>query len=199
MDQACGNTGSGEGWVIFGPPIRNRKCGTCRSCCTAVPVMLDDGNKPANVRCKHLCSQGCSIYAERPAPCVAWSCKWLFDEDTGSMRRPDHGGYIIDPMLDTVLQDGTAHDMIQIWVDEKRPDSHRDPALRAYLAEKARKHGLGCIVRWSSSAGIALIAPCLLGDGKGTEWLEAPMVLDTQEGLDAKLAAVGATRLLSRR
>ena len=182
-----------EGWTIFGPPVRNRSCGDCKACCIAVPVDLRDGKKPANVRCKHLCSKGCSIYATRPRPCVAWSCKWLMDEDAAGMRRPDKSGCIVDPALDTVLHNGRAVDMIQVWCDPERPDAHRDPALRAYLAEKARKHGMAVIVRWSSSAGMALVAPAL---NVTNEWLELPMTLSSTEELDAKLAAVGATRRL---
>jgi hypothetical protein len=55
-----------------------------------------NGWKPHNVRCKHLRSKGCGIYATRPAPCRAWSCRWLMDASTSGLRRPDLAGYAID-------------------------------------------------------------------------------------------------------
>ena len=78
-----------NGWSIFGPPIRGRSCGSCKLCCTLVPVQLREGHKPSGVRCPHLTSRGCGIYATQPEPCAAWSCKWLFDEATAGLRRPD--------------------------------------------------------------------------------------------------------------
>lgn len=33
--------------------------------------------KGRHVRCRHAGETGCSIYADRPAPCREWSCAWL--------------------------------------------------------------------------------------------------------------------------
>ena len=91
-----------EGLVVFGPHIRGRNCGSCKACCTSVPVDLSPTeHKDANVRCKHVCSKGCAIYPQRPRPCQVWSCRWLFDQGTAGLRRPDHSGYVIDCAPDT--------------------------------------------------------------------------------------------------
>lgn len=176
-------------FTIFGQPVRGRSCGGCTACCTAVPVQLHDKHKPANEKCQHLRGRGCSIYATRPHPCAAWSCRWLFDELTSDMRRPDHAGYIIDPMLDTILADGRPVEAIQVWVDPKRRDAHKDPALRTYLAEIARVHGIPAIIRWGSHEGMMLSAPCLNVDD---EWFEHHSGLTSHEDMAAQLVKAEA-------
>jgi hypothetical protein len=173
--------------TIYGEPVRGRSCGSCKACCTQVPVE-SPLNKPANVRCQHLRAKGCGIYERRPHVCRFWSCRWLFDPATAELRRPDQSGYIIDPMLDTILTDGKAHEVLQIWCDPARRDAHRDPALRAYLEYMVREHGLVAIVRWSSAEGMLLVAPS--GSANG-EWLEMYSNLNTREEMTAKLAAAG--------
>jgi Pyruvate/2-oxoacid:ferredoxin oxidoreductase delta subunit len=178
-----------NGWRIFGPNVRGRQCGGCKACCIQVPVQLDEGHKPAGVRCPHLRSKGCGIYPRRPRPCVAWSCKWLFDAAAG-MRRPDLAGYIIDPMLDTIMVDETAVDVIQVWCDPARRDAHRDPALRDYLALMHAQFGLLCIVRWNSAEGMVLVPPAAAKDGDWQEHGDAMM--NTLEEMRERLAKVGA-------
>lgn len=167
-------------------PTRGRSCGSCRLCCTLVPVELPGGTKPANTACQHLCSRGCRIYARRPDPCQMWSCRWLFDPGTADMRRPDRTGYIIDPMPDTLVANGKPVTMLQVWCDPHRRDAHRDPPLRAYLAEMAAKYRMAAIVRWGPDAGMVLVAPCLSTAG---EWLELPGNMISQEDMQAKLRA----------
>lgn len=172
-------------WAILGPPVRGRSCGTCTSCCTLVPVELGDEDKPSNVRCKHVCSRGCGIYAARPDPCRYWSCRWLFDDATAELRRPDKSGYIIDSMLDTIGVDGRAREVIQIWVDPARPDAHHDPALRRYLAAMAERYGLAAIVRWEYPRAMVLAAPCLTGG----DWVERESEMVTREAVANTIAA----------
>lgn len=164
-----------DGWAIYGPPVRGRACGSCQACCcTMVPVdrPLD---KPAGVRCKHLCARGCRIYASRPEPCRYWNCAWLYQEETADMRRPDRAGYLIDPMLQEILIDGAPVSVIQVWVDPERPDAHMDPALRAYLDHMGERHKTLAIVRWSHPGGqdgrdaMVLVPACLSNDGVGFE------------------------------
>ena len=176
-------------WTIFGPNVRGRNCGACKACCTLVPVQLREGHKPANVRCRHLTSRGCGIYAKRPRPCQAWSCRWLMDPDTAAIRRPDLAGYAIDPMLDTILMDGTPLEVIQVWCDPARREAHRDPALRAYLATMGERFGLLVIVRWDSGDGLVLCPPSISASG---EWEEAGGTLRTEDEMRASLADVGA-------
>lgn len=173
-------------WQIFGRPIHNRKCGSCQACCTHVPVQLPTEHKAAGVRCPQLRSSGCSVYATRPECCRAWSCKWLFDEATIGLRRPDHSGYIIDPMLDTILADGTPLEVVQIWADPARPLAHRDPALRSYLSRLFETHGLAAIVRHAEAGnGVMLIPP---GRSATGEWLEISAPLIEKSEMQAKLA-----------
>lgn len=173
------------GWSILGPPVRGRSCGTCKTCCTLVPVELDDGEKPSNTPCKHLCSKGCAIYPARPEPCRYWSCRWLFDDATAEMRRPDKTGYVIDPMLDTIGLDGQAYEVIQVWVDPARPDAHRDPALRRYLAAMAERFGVLTMVRWEFPRAMVLAAPPLTGG----EWAERESDLVSRETVGQTIAA----------
>jgi len=170
------------GWQIFGLPIRGRSCGSCHACCTHVPVELATRHKPAGIKCTHLRAGGCGIYADRPSGCAAWNCRWLFDPGVveAGLRRPDLAGYIIDPMLCTIMANGEPLDVAQIWADPKRPLAHRDPALRAYLVRLCATHGLLALVRHAiPGEGLLLIPPAKSATG---EWLEldAPLVSDAQ-------------------
>lgn len=184
-----------EGFTIYGPPLRGRSCGSCKACCTIVPVELPTGNKAANVRCPHLYSRGCSIYATRPRPCVLWSCRFLFDPLAVGLRRPDQSGYIVDAMLDTVMANGQPIEALQLWIDPARPDAHRAPELRAYLAEIGRIFGLPTIARWNSSDGFLLLPPFMNTEG---EWLEIGGALVDQADLNARIVASGNPHLQRR-
>ena len=164
-------------------------------CCTLVPVQLADEHKPANVRCKHLTSRGCGIYARRPEPCEAWSCKWLFDDTTAGLRRPDLSGYAIDPMLDTILADGQPLEVIQIWCDPKRREAHRDPTLRAWLVKMHARFGLVAIIRWGSADGMVIAPPAASDDG---QWFEHSEGLVSEEDMREKLREVGAVGVLDQ-
>jgi hypothetical protein len=48
-----------------------------------------------------------------------------------------------------------------------RSDARRDPALRRYLAYKAETEGVGALIRFSESDGMALFAPCFDADKRG--------------------------------
>lgn len=180
-----------ESWTIYGSPIRGRSCGACKACCTQVPVELPSGPKDANVRCEHLCSKGCTIYANRPAPCMYWSCRWLFDPDTAALKRPDHSGYIIDPMFDTIMADGQPYEVVQVWVDPRRPEAYRDPALRAYLAEIGRRHRVPAIIRTGSAGDAILLVPPAISDTG--DWFEKTSALVSKDEIEAKLATIDRT------
>lgn len=152
-------------WAIFGPSVRGRRCGGCTLCCTLLPVRAID--KPASTPCRHLCSKGCRIYGHHPFDCRLFKCRWLMDETTGKMRRPDKVGYVVDPMLDTIFIDEQPVDRVQVWVDPARPDAHEDPALRAWLEDVARRPGFPALIRWNQSDGFVLFAPVLTASG---EW-----------------------------
>ena len=153
------------GWNINGPNVRGRKCGGCTLCCTLLPVV--SLGKTGGQRCKHLCSRGCRIYERRPIDCRFFSCRWLMDETTAGMRRPDKVGYVVDPMTDTVLADGEPIDVVQVWV--ANPDAHKDEGLRRWLEYVAERHGLPALIREDETVGWVLFAPSMT-NGQG--WVE---------------------------
>ena len=180
------------GWMFYGEPVRGRSCGSCSACCTLVPADLPEGHKDSGVRCPHLCSKGCRIYAQRPTPCRYWSCRFLFDPEATALRRPDVSGYVVDPMLDSILSNGQARDVLQVWLHPARTDAHRAPELRAYLAALCARHGLAVICRWNAPErrAVVLLPPSLTDDGT---WWELPVNLsETKEEFREKLADVGA-------
>lgn len=162
--------------------LRMRQCGDCQLCCRLLPVR--SLGKVAGERCKHQRhSKGCAVYANlaRVSPeCRLWSCRWLVEDDTADLRRPDRSHYVIDIMPDfvTVRDDETGNlehiQVVQIWVDPKFPDAHRDPALRAYLERRAKERIIG-LVRFGTveeplgSDGIALFPASL---SEGGRWIE---------------------------
>lgn len=151
------------------PAVLNRSCGTCTLCCKLVPVK--ELRKPANTRCDHQCFKGCRIYEKRPMSCRMWSCRWLCDDDTRDLTRPDRAHYVIDLMADfvTVVDEDTGErtpiPIIQLWIDPDYPDAHRDPALRAYLDTI---EGYATLVRYANERGLMLIPPRMSGKG----WVE---------------------------
>lgn len=179
----------GPDFVAYADPVHGRACGSCTACCTQVPVA--ELEKPANTRCKHLSyAKRCTIYARRPISCQYWSCRWLFDPGTveAGMRRPDLAGYVVDCNLDDVIVGGERSvKVMQIWVDPKRRDAHRDPALRAYLSEIGRTHRLASIVRWSSDEGFVLVPPNMAREG---EWLELHSHMHTADDMKTALQKV---------
>lgn len=148
-----------------------RECGECQLCCRLLPA--PDRKKPANERCQHQrFRKGCAIYETRPSSCRMWSCRWLIEDDTADLKRPDRAGYVIDLMPDfvTLQQHGETIQMevVQVWIDPRRPDAHRDPDFRAYVERRAAEKIL-TIIRFGSQRGLTLIAPALTNTG---EWIE---------------------------
>ena len=58
--------------------------------------------------------------------------------------------------------------VVQIRVDPRFPDAHRDPALRAYLERRAKERIIG-LVRWSNEEGMVLFPPELSSNGQWNE------------------------------
>jgi hypothetical protein len=150
-----------------------RECGTCTLCCKLLPVL--ELKKPANALCVHqTLRKGCSIYAKRPLSCTVWRCKWLGFPEAISMKRPDKAHYVLDgtPDFITVLHNATQErvtlKVLQIWVDPKHKDAHRDLALREYLLGQAQDNTLG-LVRFNSTDAITLIPPTM---NSTRQWLE---------------------------
>jgi hypothetical protein len=134
--------------------------------------------KLANTKCRHQTfAKGCGVYHKpgMPPSCAIWNCRWLVRNDTGGMSRPDHSHYVIDIMPDYIKlvpgepgAEPVIVEVVQIWCDPRYPDAHRDPNLRAYLARRGEE-GIAGLVRYSSSAGFAIIPPAMAGDGQWHE------------------------------
>ena len=61
--------------------------------------------KPARQRCKHQRHhKGCAVYRKRgfPPGCGAWNCRWLVEDVTDGLSRPDRSHYVLDVMPDYV-------------------------------------------------------------------------------------------------
>jgi hypothetical protein len=133
-------------------------------------------HKAAGVRCPHQRHhKGCAIYRNRPFCCQMWNCRWLVNDDTADLPRPDRAHYVIDIMPDVIRarDDNTGkvvdYPAIQVWVDRDYPAAHRDPALRAYLARRGEQEGAVAIIRYSESDGFVLIPPAL---NDARQWIE---------------------------
>src|SRR5262245_7944415 len=152
-----------------------RTCGECQLCCKLLP--MPELQKHANERCRHQkFGVGCAIYSKRPMSCAVWSCRWLLNQDTADLRRPDRSHYVIDMMPDSIEivnnETGARIEffVIQVWVDPKYPNAHRDPALRAYLMRRADQDAMPAMIRYGSQHGFILFAPSLSVTG---DWCEA--------------------------
>jgi len=147
-----------------------RECGDCMLCCSLLPV--EEFGKPAGERCRHAkFGKGCSIYPRRPGSCALWNCRWLVNDDTAELRRPDRSHYVIDIMPDfaravhaTDPSLSYSIEVIQVWVDPKYRDAHRDPMFRRYL-DRQRKCAL---IRYGAREGFLLAPPSVTGNG----WIE---------------------------
>lgn len=157
--------------------MEGRQCGECTLCCSLLPVATLD--KPAGQRCRHQRSvldakgPGCAVHHKKsfPAECGLWSCRWLVNEDMDDMPRPDQAHYVVDIVPDfiTATNPGVkdAHvPIIQIWIDPKFPDAHRDPRLRAWLV---RLKDYAALVRYDEGEALFLLPPHMSDTG---EWEE---------------------------
>jgi hypothetical protein len=152
-----------------------RQCGDCQLCCKLVPV--NSLGKDAGVRCRHQkAGKGCLVYHKpgMPPECALWTCRWLGNNDTADLSRPNRSHYVLDVIPDyiTMLNNETgereAIQAVQIWVDPNFPDAHRDPALRRYLERRAEENIVG-LVRWNNERGLVIFPPALSRDGQWNE------------------------------
>lgn len=150
----------------------DRRCGACTLCCKLLPVK--EFRKPANTVCKYQRSgKGCTVHgtSEQPTTCKIWACRWLMNEDTEDLARPDRSHYVIDITPDVVVLENNATKertrilVVQIWVHPSYPNAHRDPKLRAWLERRAANTGEAAIVRFDSRRALHLFPPALNVDG----------------------------------
>jgi Fe-S-cluster containining protein len=137
-------------------------------------TMTPEFDKPAGERCKHQRhGKGCAIYRQRPFGCRVWRCMWL-QNDTGDLPRPDRLHLVVDVVPDFVVLHQDSGEMInllvlQVWIDPKHRDAHRDPAFRAWLAERSARTGEAALIRYSDSDAMLLAPPAISEDH---EWHE---------------------------
>jgi hypothetical protein len=167
-----------------------RQCGDCQLCCKLLPV--SSLGKGAGVRCRYQkTGKGCLVYhkAGMPTECALWTCRWLVNNDTADLSRPDRSHYVLDVMPDhiTMLNNETgtreAVEAVQIWVDPNFRDAHRDPALRRYLERRAEENVVG-LVRWDNQRGAVIFPPALSADRR---WHEV------ESNLSGKAHSLGET------
>lgn len=179
--------------------MTKRTCGDCTLCCRLVP--LEELDKPAGQRCEHQCRAGCRIYDHRPMSCALWNCRWLVNDDTAELRRPDRSHYVIDIMPDYVR--ATNNDrpqdpartipVIQIWIDPAYPDAHRDPALRAYIDRQGARDGTAALIRFGNESVVLLVPPSMTREG----WVEIAdnTSSEPQHSMADKLRVLGEARM----
>jgi hypothetical protein len=156
-----------------------RQCGDCQLCCKLLPV-ADGGtvngvplpgslHKAAGVRCPHQrTGKGCGVYHTQRMPysCRMWNCRWLVNDDTADLPRPDRCHYVIDIMPDIVRMvnnaTGKAQDVevIQVWIDPAYPKVRHDAALLRYI-DRQRKCAL---MRLNERDSWFIMPPSVSGD-----------------------------------
>jgi hypothetical protein len=174
-----------------------RECGDCQLCCKLVPVV--PLQKPAGTACQfQKFHKGCTVYNKpaMPPECSLWNCRWLIDDDTSELSRPDRSHYVIDVMPDFITisnEDGSTQNIqvAQIWVDPKHPDAHRDPALRRWMVRRAEE-GIACLIRFNSRNGFAIFAPPFDVNGQWHE-IESGMKPGPTHTLTEVAAALGGS------
>lgn len=152
-----------------------RQCGDCTLCCKLLPVK--PLGKLANQRCAYQRRTGCRVYHtfHMPTECKLWNCRWLTNDDTANLSRPNRVGYVIDTVPDFIT--GRPHDggpdktmeAVQIWVDPQQPNAWRDPDLLDYL-DRRGKEGIVAIIRTSSSESFVVFPPSLTGEDEFCEY-----------------------------
>ena len=181
-----------------------RQCGDCQLCCRLMPVsdgVLVNGapipgglHKPANKRCIHQKhGVGCKVHGtlEMPFSCSIWNCRWLANDDTADLPRPDRAHYVIDIMPDFVVgrHDETGveqeFEVIQIWMDPEHEAARYDPALLRYI----ERQGKAALIRFNERDGIFMAPPSVTGEG----WWEkrSTAVGDKPTTLNERAAKLG--------
>jgi hypothetical protein len=76
----------------------NRECGSCTKCCegnldgVARGIFFHKGKPCHFVEI----GKGCSIYEDRPKPCISYKCSWLTDDRIPVWMKPSEVNSIID-------------------------------------------------------------------------------------------------------
>jgi len=72
-----------------------RECGDCSLCCKV--LRIPELDKPKDAWCSNFAAgAGCSIYADRPASCRDFVCRWLADPSMGPEWKPSVCKLVLD-------------------------------------------------------------------------------------------------------
>jgi hypothetical protein len=172
-----------------------RQCGDCQLCCKLLPV--PPLQKAAGASCRfQKFHKGCTVYhrAEMPPECAIWNCRWLVNDDTADLPRPDRAHYVIDVMPDfiTINNEESGKQNLQVahvWIDPKHPEAHRDPALRRWMFRRAEA-GIATLIRYNAKDAIVIFAPPFDADGQWHE-ITSGMTSVATHTLDEMIAALG--------
>jgi len=87
-------------------------------------MAIEELAKPADLWCSH-CKpgRGCLIYANRPAECQAFSCRWLVDDRLDQHWKPSKSKLVLT----------TSEDGIEIRCDPGFPDAWRKEPFRSEI------------------------------------------------------------------
>ena len=159
--------------------------------------------KKAGEKCKHQSFKGCKVYRKpgMPPECMLWTCRWLVNDDTAELQRPNVSHYVIDVMPDfiTINQDETGVkqnvQVAQVWIDPKRPDAHRDPALRRWMFRRAEE-GIATIVRYNAKDAIVIFAPPFDINGEWHEITSGMTSVKTHTAQEMVAALGGDARMI---
>jgi Fe-S-cluster containining protein len=129
----------------------------------AIVGAIPDFDKPAGQPCPHQRhGKGCKVYSKRPMGCRLWSCRWVVEDDTTNMSRPDRCHYVIDMSPDFVTTDNVdgkseTIPVIQVWVDVGYRDAYKDLALREYLIRRSQE-GYCALIRFDNKHDCIFLA-----------------------------------------
>jgi hypothetical protein len=201
-----------------------RVCGDCQLCCKLLPIAaksrnwhietieaairvgvltraeadttVRDFDKPAGERCPHQRHRkGCAIYPQRPFGCRFWNCRWLINDDTDDLSRPDRVHYVIDVSPDyvKVREDGQqlrTIPVIQIWADRHYRDAWLDPALRAYLERRGRE-GWAALVRINNNREAYFVCPPAMSKDGKWHTIHSVIGVEPEHSIEDKVREIG--------
>ena len=178
-----------------------RQCGDCQLCCKLLPVR--PLGKKGGERCRYQrFGKGCTVYNKpaMPIDCKLWNCRWLVNDDAAELSRPDRSHYVIDIIPDHITFQNTETgamrhiEVVQIWIDPKHPQAHRDPALRRWMIRRAEE-GKAALIRFNERDALTIFPPPFDKDGQWHEIMGNPTegehtLADTVRALGGELKMV---------
>lgn len=113
-------------------------CGDCNACCKrfSIPEIKWMGGdaKPKDILCDKYCN-GCTIYEERPKPCVDYECLWLKINSVNNSLpvslRPDN----CDVMVTARFEEGVGHLLLDEVKENSFDVTNMTPAQKSLVTE----------------------------------------------------------------